>query len=244
MDQPDRITVRPARKERLADAIYGQVLELIVTGQYQEGDKLPSEPELASAFDVSRPVVREALGHLQSDGLVQVRKGVGTFVSRMPSKRITEVANASEIAGFLRSLEPRIVLEVEAARLAATRRTRAQLGDIKAANEALKTRLGAGELGMEEDLAFHDAISEASGNEFFRHLLNEIRKPIVGTVALGLELARDRSSALRTRVVEEHDWIINAITSQDSEGAATYMRYHLFQARSGLVDVHHLNREN
>ncbi|GGA43205.1 hypothetical protein GCM10011499_10970 [Pelagibacterium lentulum] len=118
------------------------------------------------------------------------------------------------------------------------------MADIKAANEALKEQLSAGELGRDEDLAFHDAISHASGNEYFGHLLNEIRKPIVGTVALGLELARDRSSALRTRVVEEHNWIISAISIQDSEGAATYMRYHLFQARAGLVDVHHLNREN
>lgn len=234
--------MRPARKQRLAEVIYGQILEQILAAKFVEGDKLPSEAELAVSCGVSRSVVREALMRLQADGLVNARKGIGTFVSSRPSQRLTEFAEPAEMSGYLRSLEPRIVLEAEAARLAALRRTAPQLSSIKEANEALRIAIEKGDVGREEDLAFHEAIAKAAGNEYFHTLLKQIRKPMSQTMEIGLMLAQDRSIERRYRVIEEHTKVYSAIAAEDGEGAATYMRYHLLQARTGLIDMHHLEQ--
>lgn len=235
--------LRPARKEHLWEILYGQILDQILAAKYGEGDKLPSEAELAHAFEVSRPVVRQALMRLQADGFIAARRGSGTFVSHRPSKRLSELANAEDISNYLRAFEPRIVLETEAARLAAQRRTSAQLKHMKDAIEALKQAIATGSLGQEEDIAFHEAIATAAGNDYFAILLADLRKPVMSAMTIGLELARNRSPARRNRVVEEHTRIHDAVAAQDSECAAAYMRHHIYQARAAVVDVHHLERE-
>lgn len=232
--------LKPARKERLADTVYGQILGEITSGRFASGDKLPSEAELSFSFAVSRPVVREALLRLTTDGLIQSRRGVGTFVSTQPSTRLTELANTSEISSFLRSFEPRIVLEVEAARLAAQRRTRADLERGRDAIEALRDAIANGKLGQEQDIEFHDSVARAAGNDYFCDLLNDLRQPVTESMNIGLELARERSAGRRLRIIEEHTRILDAIAAEDADAAASYMKYHLMQARAAVLDARHL----
>ncbi|KQT85406.1 FadR/GntR family transcriptional regulator [Aurantimonas sp. Leaf443] len=235
-----RFVPTPARKERLADVVYGQILTEITSGHLKAGDKLPSEAELWMRFGVSRPVVREALLRLQSDGLVLSRRGVGTFVSKQPSTRLTELADSSELSRFLRAFEPRIVLETEVARLAAERRTRSDIDRAREAIEALRRAIAAGDLGQEQDIAFHDAVAQAAGNDFFGDLLNGLRTPVTQTMNIGLELARGRSAGRRLRIIEEHTRILDAIAAGDGDAAASYMKYHLMQARAAVLDAQHL----
>jgi DNA-binding FadR family transcriptional regulator len=235
-----QIVITPARKEKLADTVYGQILAEITSGKFTEGDKLPSEAELSMAFDVSRPVVREALLRLSTDGLVQSRRGIGTFVSTKPSTRLTELADAASLSSYVRSFEPRIVIEVEAARLAALRRSRGHLEAIRQTIDDLNEAIMRGELGQSQDIAFHDAIAIAAGNEYFPALLRDLRRPVLETMNIGLELARERAPARRLRVVEEHTRIFNAISIEDSDSAASYMKYHLLQARAAMLDAQHL----
>lgn len=235
-----QINLTPARKERLADTVYGDILSGITSGKFAPGEKLPSEAEFSLAFDVSRPVVRQALLRLGADGLVQARRGIGTFVSTRPSTRLTELADAASLSGYLRSFEPRIVLEAEAARLAATRRSRADLAAIRQTIDDLGKAIEQGELGQAQDIAFHDAIARAAGNEYFVNLLEDLRMPVTETMNIGLELARERSAARRRRIIEEHTRIFNAIAAEDADAAGSYMKYHLLQARSAVLDARHL----
>lgn len=232
--------IKPARKERLADTIYGQILAEITSQKFTAGDKLPSEAELSLNFAVSRPVVREALLRLATDGLVQSRRGIGTFVSTRPSSRLTELANTTELSSYLRSFEPRIVLEVEVARLAAQRRKRKDLDRAQDAIAALRDAIAEGKLGQEQDIEFHDALAKAAGNDYFCDLLNDLRQPMAETMNIGLELARERSPGRRLRIIEEHTRILDAIAAEDSDAAASYMKYHLMQARSAMLDASHL----
>lgn len=233
-------TLKPARKERLADTVYGQILTEITSGHLNVGDKLPSEAELSLRFEVSRPVVRDALLRLGNDGLVHARRGIGTFVSKQPSTRLTELADSSELSGYLRAFEPRIVLEVEVARLAARRRTRSDIERANAAIEELRVAIAAGELGQAQDIAFHDAVAQAAGNEFFSELLNDLREPVLRTMNIGRELARGRSAGRRLRIIEEHTRVLDAIAAEDEDAAASYMKYHLMQARAAVLDAQHL----
>ena len=70
----------PGRRQLLSDQLYGQILDQIVAGVLNEGDRLPPEKEICKMFGVSRPVVRDALLRLRADGLLRARQGSGTFV--------------------------------------------------------------------------------------------------------------------------------------------------------------------
>lgn len=239
-----RIPVVPARKQKLSETIYAHILTQITTGQYSAGDKLPSEAELSMAFQVSRPIVREALSRLATDGLIYSRRGIGSFVATKPSNRLTDFADAFDLSNFIRSYEPRMVLEAEAARLAAMRRTRSHIDELSASVDALDKAISRGELGQQEDIAFHDIIARASGNEYFMQLLEEIRRPMQETMHIGLELARNSAPARRLRIIEEHSRIRDAIETKESDAAAGYMKYHLLQARAAMLDAHHLENRN
>lgn len=229
------LKLKPARRERLADVLYGQILEQITSGQLVEGAKLPSEAHICRDFQVSRPVVREALMRLQADGLVVSRQGIGTFVKSRPSDKLTDFAASAEIASYLRAFEPRLALETECARLAAMRRTKAQLNQIGEALAALEGAFERGETGWEEDFAFHLAVAGAAGNELFPRLLQDLRDIMRGSMRMALGLTRQGSQERRRRVIEEHRKIFTAISSQDPDLARLYMRFHLTESRARIT---------
>jgi GntR family transcriptional repressor for pyruvate dehydrogenase complex len=231
------IRVMPARRWRLADMLYGQLLKQIVEQDMPEGQRLPSEAEIARMFGASRPVVRQALKRLQADGLVYARKGAGSFVGTRPPTRITELAEPSRIASYLRCNEARVAIESEAARLAALRRTRDDLKAIDDAVQALASALDHGQPGIEQDLAFHGAVARATDNELFPRLLAELHELMLGSMAMGLGLTRTGSEQRRQQVVREHRQIAEAIAAQDAEAAALYMRFHLAQSRLRTMDA-------
>ena len=108
MDNPKLMITK---RQTLADQLYGQILEQIVSNTLKQGERLPSEHRIATAFGVSRPVVREALRKLQEDGLVEARRGVGSFVRRRPPEKLIEFATAGSVAGLMRAMEARMVVE-------------------------------------------------------------------------------------------------------------------------------------
>ena len=80
-DAAGALVLERGHRVRLADQLYGQIFEQIVSGGLNVGDKLPSENEISERFGVSRPVVREALLRLRADGLITAHQGLGTFVA-------------------------------------------------------------------------------------------------------------------------------------------------------------------
>ena len=92
-------------RARLADQVYGQIFEQIVSGGLNVGDKLPSENEISERFGVSRPVVREALLRLRADGLITAHQGLGTFVSHQPAPRLKTFNDVQNVSAYLRAQE-------------------------------------------------------------------------------------------------------------------------------------------
>ena len=231
------IHLTPARRWRLADVLYGQLLMRIVNGDVAEGDRLPSEAEIGKMFGASRPVVRQALMQLQADGLVYARKGAGTFVRMRPPARLHDFVEPADVASYLRSFELRSGLEGEAARLAAMRRTRNHLKAIEDAAHALDDAITRKETGHEADFGFHMAIAEATDNELFARVLDDLADIMRGSMAMGLSLTRTGSDLRRSQVLKEHWQIADAIAAQDGEAAALYMRFHLAQTRLRATDA-------
>lgn len=228
----------PVERPRLSDTVYGHLLEEIMAGRFTVGDRLPTENQLAQRFSVSRPVVREALQRLQTDGVVMARQGSGTYVQRSPSQRVAELTSQHSLHEVLQVMELRMALEELAARLAARNRTDGQLQTIENARRALGVVFGQGPAAKEADYAFHHAIAAASGNGLLVEALDQLSDRVKGALNVTLSLTRDASQQRRLRVLDEHDRIVHAIRVGDADSASIAMRYHLDQARNRLLDRH------
>lgn len=229
-------TLKIRKRQTLADQLYGQILEQIVAGTLKQDEKLPSEHALASAFEVSRPVVREALRKLQEDGLVEARRGVGSFVRRRPPERLIAFTSAESVAGLMRVMEARLAVEAATARLAATRAGARDLARIERALLDLEASMQARSPLVEADYAFHLAIARASGNSVFVDMLECARPTIEQAIDVAQKLTREGAQSRIDAVAREHRQLFEAIVARDGEAAALCMSYHLLQARHRVTD--------
>ena len=218
----------PARK--LSRALFEQLADQIKSGRLSAGERLPTEQALTRAARVSRTVVREAVAALRAEGLVITRQGVGAFVSAEPQRapfRI-EPESLQSLADILNVMELRLGVEIESAGIAAERASRAQRRSIGAALEAIERAADGGKLAIDEDLAFHRAIAEATGNAEFPRFLQFIGRHLIPrrTVS-GLPERMGGNRAYLALIQEEHRRIYLAIEAGDPKSARNAMRRHL-----------------
>ncbi|MEC3947687.1 FadR/GntR family transcriptional regulator [Sphingobium sp. HWE2-09] len=230
------LTLFPARKEKLSDRLYDQLLEQIASGILRQGDKLPSENELCQLFSVSRPVVRQALVRLKADGLVATRKGLGTIVQSSPPEGLTRFSQPGDVAHMLRCLELRLALEGQAAGLAATRHSTAQLRGIRKALDRMEQEADGVGISAAADYAFHAAVAAASGNTLIEQVLESLDQSIQRGMVIALGLTSERSRERSQRVLDEHRAIYEAIQRGDGQAGELAMRYHLDRVRQRVTD--------
>jgi DNA-binding FadR family transcriptional regulator len=209
---------------QVSDALRQSILQ----GDYTPGDKLPSEAQLTEAHGVSRTVVREAVAALRSDGLIEARKGAGIFVLNPPKfafspRNIDKVRLSSD----LEILEIRTPLEVEAAGLAALRRSPAQEEMIFDRHAAVFACIEAGQSIREADFALHLAISEATHNPLFRQFLEAHGTAAIPQSKIVTENRTEAETAYRRLIHQEHERIVVAISNRDEDGARSAMLDHL-----------------
>jgi GntR family transcriptional repressor for pyruvate dehydrogenase complex len=219
----------PLVAERLSDRLAARLIHQIESGRLQPGERLPSEAQIAAAHGVSRSVVREAVHQVKSRGMVRARQGSGVFVSFQPRQRSLafDPQVLESIDAVVQVVELRRVLEGEMAALAARRATPAQLGGIRRALQAIDTVTRAGELGLEEDLAFHRAIGEATGNPQFVRLLSFIEQYLIDAMRItkGNEARRPEWLA---QVHDEHHAIYKAVAARNAAAARrAAIRHHV-----------------
>ena len=229
-------TIAETRPSSYADQIYGRIFQDILGGVFSPGARLPAENELSVRFGVSRPVVREALARLRVDGLVEARRGSGTYVLSQPSDNLSDLANLTDISRFLRYQELRLCVEGQAAALAAERRTDKALAAILHAHERFAAEIGHGSFLPDSDRRFHLAVAEATGNEFFAMALEGGDVSLRSFMSISLSLTRSGSEARARKVVAEHGEIVEAIRKKDPIWARVAMESHILQARRRMTD--------
>lgn len=220
------------------DEAYRRILALITDGTLSQGDRLPSEPELAARFGVSRPTVREALSRLQNAGVVVTRQGSGSFVQGVES-----AATNGESFGPIRSLDElryclefRAALEGEAAACAAKANNKSALASAKAALDRLQQAIEKESLGIEADFQFvadydfHMAVAVASGNPFFARSLVNLRPAIDFSIGVSRSLTLTHSVERLRLVQAEHVAVFRGIESGDPAAARLAMQTHLTNA--------------
>jgi GntR family transcriptional regulator, transcriptional repressor for pyruvate dehydrogenase complex len=209
-------------------------------GRLPVGEKLPSELEIMSKFDVSRTVVREALSRLQAAGLVQTRHGIGTFVLAAPDDQTFKIAatDLETVDDVISVLELRISLESEAAGLAAQRRTEQNLRAMHAALKAFDDAINHESDAVPPDFQFHIEVARATGNQHFADLMTYLGTMIIPRTRINtIPDSRDVRIAYLRRVNIEHESIYNAISGQDADAARAAMRTHLSNSRERLRKV-------
>ncbi len=222
--------------ERLSKRVYETILTDIVRGLYVEGDRLPTETTFAEQFGVSRPVVREALAQLRDDGLIQARRGSGSYVRRRPSSAVLRFAPLGSIADIQRCFEFRAAIEPPAAGLAAQRRDKDQLDRLSNALEALNAVVISGDVGVDADFAFHRAVAAASGNAFFETTLVSLEEVAKSAISVNRNLSlRDPKQRLAL-VQKEHERVFEEIRAGRPHGAEDAMRRHIEGARRRVFE--------
>ncbi|RWX78542.1 FadR family transcriptional regulator [Neorhizobium lilium] len=206
--------------------------QAIASGQYTPGARLPSEAQLTEAHGVSRTVVREAIAALRADRLVEARQGAGVFVLEPQANQRLGILSLNNIdvarvSSTIELLELRTAVEVEAAGLAALRRSPAQEEMIFDRHYGLRACLEAEQPSSEADFALHIAIAEATNNPRFREFLTMIGKNVIPRAALRPDDSESDQAAYIKLLDEEHNAIVVAISEGDEEGARQAMRRHL-----------------
>ena len=216
----------------LGDKVYDGLLALIGTPGYQPGQKLPSENALAERFGVSRPVVRQALTQLRTETRVYSRKGSGNFIGELPAAMPVIPFGALQSIPDVRAfLEFRCSLEGEIAAHAARRFHAGEVADVHQRLLEMEAALAAGASAVDQDIAFHSAIANASGNRFFALTLAAVMEQTRFSIRLVRDLSVRSLTERLDEVRREHRRIDAAIAAGDPEEAKAAMTAHL---RSGI----------
>lgn len=241
LDNPDvpfgnmpALRVGARLSEQLADALAVSIRD----GQLSAGQKLPTEQALVERFGVSRTVVREAMSRLKTLGLVESRQGSGAFVlaSRQALEQLSLAPDGS-VDAVIQMVEVRRALEAESAALAAARRTPQSVKQIKQALQALGKAVKAGGDGVEEDVAFHTAIAQATSNPFLLATLAYLNRFLLDATRVTRANEATRAD-LEAQVHQEHSAIVSAIEAGDVAAARQAGTNHMLNAarRIGQAD--------
>ncbi|TNC68263.1 FadR/GntR family transcriptional regulator [Rubellimicrobium roseum] len=224
----------PGRKS-LADVVFDRMHRAIKSGAYKPDERLPTEHELSAEFEVSRPIVREALRRLREQGLIYSRQGAGSFVRSIGLKQPLGFGQLENVSDLLNCYEFRLTLEPEGAALAAERHRPATLAAVEAALELLRDATNRQSHREDADFEFHLAIAVAAENGYFSTALEALKDHIaVGMRFHGISIKRDSTGL--ARVFGEHAAIFEAIRARDSAQARDLMRVHLAGSRERLFE--------
>lgn len=212
-----------------------QLESLITQGKVPVGKKLPTENSLCDSFGVSRTVIREAITHLKSLGLVETRRGVGTTVLRATTveARPAERINPTTVEDILHLLELRLILEPAAAEFAALRHDDDDVRELRQRHEAFAKACAEKSQARDEDYHFHFAIALATKNPFFRSFYEQWSHGVIPRAKLlSIEINPTSSERYLERVLQEHTYILEAILSRDADAARETMFQHLNRSRN------------
>ena len=211
--------------QQTAERLYSRiVLEKGLTA----GEKLPNEVELARELGVSRATLREAIRTLTAQGVLEVRRGKGTFVAQQVAEMDDfGFSSLEQIRGQLRDLfELRAIFEPQAARLACVRATEQELAEILTQGERVAARVQAGEDRTQADLEFHGAIVRATHNAFMMRLL-----PIISqAVETAIGSAGEGQENLAQATLRDHALLLEFFARRDGVGAEHAMAIHMAHA--------------
>jgi len=224
----------------LVEQISERIIQLIMDNDWQIGDKLPNEYDLADMLNVGRSTIREAIKALVSRNVLEIRRGAGTFISQKcgiadDPLGLTFVKDKFKLA--LDLLEVRFMIEPSIASIAAIKATDEEIEEMSSLCNEIDSLILKNEPYLEKDIEFHTAIAKSSKNLVMVNLI-----PIINSsIAIFIDITNQK---LRNETIETHREILNSIKKHDSNGAHDAMLLHLVYNRRNIKGVIEKGKRN
>lgn len=217
----------PVSGGRISSEIVGQIEAAIASGSLQQGDRLPSERELAEIFGVSRITLRDALRTMEALGLLDIRVGAtgGAFVQAPPSE-VVEKTFGHMVR--LASLDPdeiaeaRLAAELNIGNLAVKRATPEDIEALSNAIDMGRKALAEGSYDTSCSREFHVLLARAAHNRALEILVQSFR----GAFSMAAVRAREPADVARRRSLDEHEQIAKAVIARDAEAVGRALADH------------------
>jgi len=225
----------PVARTTLTEDVCSKLAAHLVRGDWQEGDRLPSERELCKRLGVGRASLREAMKALELMGMIESRVGEGTFVcgrSDFLARPLFWSIVGSDETQVKELIEARRVMERELAMLAAARAQEKDLEKIEQLLNRMTQSVDKREVYMNADLDFHLAIAQAAYNRPLLNAVQLIRNVMRQWIQESLQVAGTASAAL-----VQHKRIFEMISKKDSYAARAAMEEHLDSMAEVLLKV-------
>jgi GntR family transcriptional repressor for pyruvate dehydrogenase complex len=223
-------------QQRAHEYVADQIRRQIGLGIIGPGEALPPERDLARMFGVGRATVQLAMGTLEAQRLITTRRGRsgGSFVlaALEPSAvdmRVIDVANSSDVISS--AIDYRIAVEPVVAGLAASRRTKADIGTLSRAAQRMADADTDQEF-MRRDTAFHLAIAKVTRNSFLIEGIENTRLQLNAVLSL---LPDTRAEHVRS--IRDHEQILSAIEERDAAAASSAMTAHVQDTSENLHTI-------
>lgn len=220
------MNIKPIKRVKVGEQVFQQLKAILINGEWRPGDKVPSENELAEQFDVSRITVRQALQRLGALGLIETRRGEGSFVKEINVGNSMNALIPTIYLGEnteLEIIEFRAIIETECAALAAERANEKDIEDLQVIWDRMnECKVNSDSKGFgEADLDFHFKIAEITKN------------PLI--IKTNLILRDVLEHAMRTTIdkmgfeggLYYHKKLIEEIGAHDAKAASKTMREHI-----------------
>jgi len=217
--------LRPIQQESVTRRVVDEIVTLIKETPLRAGDKLPSEKELMTLLDVSRPTVRESLRVLGAMGLIESRRGQGSFVRQVGADAVIRSAVLSILlasSDVQEIQDARKLIECEIAARVVERAGPADYAAVEATLADMETALAAGGSIYEHTWEFHRALARLAGNRVLSKLLAVLYQMI-------RELQRQyyEPHIDPLQEIESHRQLLSRLRSAAPEEARRLMRQHL-----------------
>ena len=212
----------------LSEMIADDILSMItVEKKYMPGDKLPNENELSRELNVNRATLREAIKILTTNDILEIRRGIGTFV-----KENTNIEDYAGVSAFksqhvdIKDLyEMRMLIEPEAAYFATMRATEAEMNNILKYGEIVEKKIIDNTDRTLEEQEFHKAIAKATHNMY----MNKLIPALLQFIYIAVKVTQSNEE-LRIETIRDHRLVMDFMSQRDAEGARTAMRLHMLHA--------------
>lgn len=225
------LTADTLHGRRRSDIVYKTLLDRITSGQFGRYARLPTERELTQEFAVSRPVVRNALAKLRDNGLIRSVQGSGSIVLYEQARGNGASSGQVSIGDFQKCFEFRVLIEQEAAYLAAKRGDRAALDVIRQNIDEVERNVQRGEYRIGKSFDFHRAIALASENPFIVEALDRVQDFIGFKIYVARSMSLPNPVERLALVNGEHAAILSLIERRECDAARDLMRSHIERAR-------------
>lgn len=228
----------PVKSKKIYQYVIEQIQEMIMNGTLKDGDKLPSERILAEELDVSRASIREAIRALEILGIVESRQGEGNFICLKIGERFFEPLSIMFKLGNGKPeeiLKLRMIIEVEAAAIAATRIKDEEVLEIEALIKEFEDAENSEEL-AKIDQRLHYMILQIAGNSLMINLMDTISSLMESFIRKAQNIIESEVE-WKAFLIQEHKGICDALCNRDPEKAASEMRKHLEDIERTFLEI-------